>query len=230
MTVRRVWLAWSSGKDCAWALHVLRQQPDVEVIGLLTTLNEAADRVAMHAVRRTLLEAQASAVGLPLRLVYLPWPCSNEEYERRMSEVIAQAREAGVTHMAFGDLMLEDIRAYRIRQLSGTGIEPLFPLWKPSGGTAALAKQMIQGGVKAVLTCVDPKQLSESFIGWSYDDLLLSELPAAVDPCGEHGEFHTFCFDGPMFTHAIPIQVGEIVMRDGFCFADVIQALPTETS
>ncbi len=229
MTARRVWLAWSSGKDCAWALHVLRQQPDVEVVGLLTTLNEAADRVAMHAVRRTLLEAQASAVGLPLRLVYLPWPCSNEEYERRMSDVIVQAREAGVTHMAFGDLMLEDVRAYRIRQLSGTGIEPLFPLWKPDGGTAALARQMIQDGVKAVLTCVDPKQLSESFIGRSYDDVLLSELPVAVDPCGEHGEFHTFCFDGPMFTHAIPIQVGEIVTRDGFCFADVMHVLQTET-
>lgn len=229
MTARRVWLAWSSGKDCAWALHVLRQQPDVEVVGLLTTLNEAADRVAMHAVRRTLLETQASAVGLPLRLVYLPWPCSNEEYERRMSEVVVQAREAGVTHMAFGDLMLEDIRTYRIRQLSGTGIDPLFPLWKPAGGTAALAKQMIQSGVKAVLTCVDPKQLSESFIGRSYDDILLSELPATVDPCGEHGEFHTFCFDGPMFTHAIPVQVGEIVTRDGFCFADVMQELPTET-
>ena len=229
MTARRVWLAWSSGKDCAWALHVLRQQPDVEVVGLLTTVNEAADRVAMHAVRRTLLEVQASAVGLPLRLVYLPWPCSNEEYERRMSEVIVQARDAGVTHMAFGDLMLEDIRAYRIRQLSGTGIEPLFPLWKPAGGTEALAKQMIQSGVKAVLTCIDPKQLSESFIGRWYDDVLLSELPAAVDPCGEHGEFHTFCFDGPMFTHAIPIQVGEIITRDGFCFADVMQELPTET-
>jgi len=229
MTAHRVWLAWSSGKDCAWALHVLRQQPDVEVVGLLTTLNEAADRVAMHAVRRTLLEVQASAAGLPLRPVYLPWPCSNEEYERRMSEVIVQAREAGVTHMAFGDLMLEDIRAYRIRQLSGTGIEPLFPLWKPAGGTATLAKQMIQGGVKAVLTCVDPKQLSESFVGRSYDDVLLSELPVTVDPCGEHGEFHTFCFDGPMFTHAIPIQVGEIVTRDGFCFADVMQKVPAGT-
>ena len=134
-----------------------------------------------------------------------------------------------MTHMAFGDLMLEDIRAYRIRQLSGTGIEPLFPLWKPAGGTATLAKQMIQGGVKAVLTCVDPKQLSESFVGRSYDDVLLSELPVAVDPCGEHGEFHTFCFDGPMFTHAIPIQVGEIVTRDGFCFADVMQKVPTGT-
>jgi len=230
MTVRRVWLAWSSGKDCAWALHVLRQQSDVEVVGLLTTLNESADRVAMHAVRRALLDAQASAAGLPLRPVYLPWPCSNEEYERRMLEVIAQARQAGVTHMAFGDLMLEDIRDYRIRQLSGTGIEPLFPLWKPAGGTAALAKQMIRGGVKAVLTCVDPQQLAVSFIGRSYDEVFLSELPAAVDPCGEHGEFHTFCFDGPMFTHAIPVRVGEIVTRDGFCFADVMQELPDERS
>jgi uncharacterized protein (TIGR00290 family) len=222
MAAHRVLLSWSSGKDSAWTLHVLRQQPDVEVVGLLTTLNESADRVAMHAVRRTLVEAQASAAGLPLWPVYLPWPCSNEEYERRMSEVVAQAKQAGVTHTAFGDLMLEDIRAYRIRQMSGTGIEPLFPLWEPAGGTAALAKQMIQGGLKAVLTCVDPKRLAASFVGRLYDDALLAELPATVDPCGEQGEFHTFCFDGPMFTHAIPVQVGEILSRDGFCFADVI--------
>lgn len=229
MAAHRVLLSWSSGKDSAWTLHALRQQPDVEVVGLLTTLNEAADRVAMHAVRRTLVEAQALAAGLPLWPVYLPWPCSNEEYERRMSEMIVQAREAGVTHTAFGDLVLEDIRAYRIRQLSGTGIKPLFPLWKPADGTAGLARRMIQGGLKAVLTCVDPKRLAPSFVGRRYDDALLGELPATVDPCGEQGEFHTFCFDGPMFTRSIPVQVGEIVSRDGFCFADVVQEVPTET-
>ena len=221
MSERRVLLSWSSGKDSAWALDVLRQQSDVEVVGLLTTLNESADRVAMHAVRRALVEAQASAAGFPFWPVYLPWPCSNEEYERRMSTVIAQAKQAGVTHTAFGDLVLEDIRAYRIRQLSETGIEPLFPLWKPAGGTAVLAKQMIQGGLKAVLTCVDPKRLAASFVGRLYDDMLLAELPATVDPCGEHGEFHTFCFDGPMFAHAIPVYVGEMVSRDGLCFADL---------
>jgi len=228
MAKHRVWLSWSSGKDCAWALHILRQQSQVEVVGLLTTLNEAVDRVTMHAVRRTLLQAQASAVGLPLRPVYVPWPCSNDEYERRMSEVIAEARLAGVTHMAFGDLLLEDIRAYRVRQLSGTGLEPLFPLWKPAGGTAALARQMVRGGVKAVLTCVDPKQLAPSFVGRRYDEGLLSELPAGVDPCGEQGEFHTFCYDGPMFAQTIPVHVGDIVSRDGFCFADVVPVLPDE--
>jgi len=226
MTAHRVLLSWSSGKDSAWTLHVLRQQADVEVVGLLTTLNEAADRVAMHAVRRTLVEAQAAAAGLPLWPVYLPWPCSNEEYERRMSEVIVQAREVGVTHTAFGDLILEDIRAYRIRQLSGTGIEPLFPLWNPVDGTAGLARRMISGGLKAVLTCVDPKRLAASFVGRLYDESLLAELPATVDPCGEQGEFHTLCFDGPMFAHAIPVRVGEVLSRDGFCFADVTTESP----
>jgi uncharacterized protein (TIGR00290 family) len=226
MTERRVLLSWSSGKDSAWALHVLRQQPALEVVGLLTTFNEAADRVAMHAVRRALVEAQASAAGLSLWPVYLPWPCSNDEYECRMSAVIAQAKQAGITHTAFGDLFLEDIRAYRIRQLSGRGIEPLFPLWGSASGTAALANRMIKGGLKAVLTCVDPKQLAASFVGRPYDAALLAELPAAVDPCGERGEFHTFCFDGPMFTHAIPVRVGDVVSRDGFCFADVMPDSP----
>lgn len=230
MAAQRVLLSWSSGKDSAWTLHVLRQQPEVEVIGLLTTLNESADRVAMHAVRRTLVEAQASAAGLPLWPVYLPWPCSNEEYECRMSEVIAQAKRAGVTHTAFGDLILEDIRDYRIRQLSGTGIEPLFPLWKPADGTAGLARQMIAGGLKAVLTCVDPKRLAASFAGRLYDEALLDELPAEVDPCGERGEFHTLCFDGPMFAHAISVQVGERVARDGFCFVDVMPEVPHESA
>jgi diphthamide synthase (EF-2-diphthine--ammonia ligase) len=204
--MRRVLLSWSSGKDSAWTLHLLRQQSDVEIVGLLTTLNEAADRVAMHAVRRELLEAQADSVGLPLWPVFLPWPCSNDEYERRMAAVIAKATEAGITHAAFGDLFLEDVRAYRVRQLAGTGIEPLFPLWGAAADTPALAAQMIAAGLKAVLTCVDP------------------ELPASVDPFGERGEFHTFCYAGPMFAQAIAVQVGEIVMRDGFCFADVVKA------
>lgn len=230
MTVRRVLLSWSSGKDSAWALHSLRQQPDLEVVGLLTTLNEAADRVAMHAVRRVLVEAQASAVSLPLWLVHLPWPCSNDVYERRMSEVIGRAVQTGITHVAFGDLFLEEVRAYRIRQLAGTGIEPLFPLWGSSTDTPLLAGRMVEAGLKAVLTCVDPKQLAESFVGRLYDSALLAELPPAVDPCGERGEFHTFCFDGPMFARAIPIQVGEIVSRDGFCFADLVPGLPTGLS
>jgi len=219
---RRVLLSWSSGKDCAWTLHVLRQQPDVEVVGLLTTFNEAFDRVAMHAVRRGLVEAQAAAVGVPLWAVDLPWPCSNAEYEERMAAVIGRAREAGITHVAFGDLFLEDVRDYRVRQMSGTGIEPLFPLWRSAADTADLAREMLDAGLRAVLTCVDPRQLPEAFVGRRYDAALLAELPAGVDPCGERGEFHTFCYGGPMFGAEIAVQVGEVVSRDGFCFADVL--------
>lgn len=221
---RRVLLSWSSGKDCAWALHVLRQDPDVEVVGLLTTFNEEVDRVAMHAVRRSLVEAQASAVGLPLWSVPLPWPCSNDEYERRMSEVIARAGDEGVDQIAFGDLFLEDVRDYRVRQLSGTGIEPLFPIWGTAAETPRLAEEMLSAGVRAVLTCVDPAQLPGEFGGRSYDARLLADLPAGVDPCGERGEFHTFCFDGPMFAASIDVRTGEHVVRDGFHFVDVLLA------
>jgi uncharacterized protein (TIGR00290 family) len=220
----RVLLSWSSGKDSAWTLHLLRQQPELEVAGLLTTFNETADRVAMHAVRRTLVEAQARAAGLPLWPVRLPWPCSNAEYEERMRAVLARAREAGITHVAFGDLYLEDVRAYRVRQLAGTGIEPLFPLWGTPADTPHLARRMLEAGLRAVLTCVDPRQLPESFVGRRFDAALLADLPAGADPCGERGEFHTFCFGGPMFTADIAIEMGETITRDGFCFADVVPA------
>jgi len=229
MTPRRVLLSWSSGKDSAWALHVLREQPDVEVAGLLTTFNEVADRVAMHAVRRSLVDAQASATGLPLWAVHLPSPCSNVAYEERMGTAIGRAREEGVTHLAFGDLFLEDVRDYRIRQLSGTGIEPFFPLWCSPAATPELANRMLDGGVRAVLTCVDPKQLPESFVGRSYDAALLADLPPGVDPCGERGEFHTFCFGGPMFAFEIAVEAGETVSRDGFCFADFVR-VPSASS
>jgi uncharacterized protein (TIGR00290 family) len=227
---RRVLLSWSSGKDSAWTLHLLRQQADVEVVGLLTTFNEAADRVAMHAVRHTLVEAQAAAAGLPLWPVPLPWPCSNADYEQRMSAAIGRARDEGITHMAFGDLFLEDVRNYRIRQLSGSGIEPLFPLWGAPASTPALARRMLDGGLRAVLTCVDPRQLPEPFVGRRYDAALLADLPPTVDPCGEHGEFHTFCFGGPMFDFEIAVRPGEIVSRDGFCFADLLPDEPTVVS
>jgi uncharacterized protein (TIGR00290 family) len=219
---RRVLLSWSSGKDSAWTLHILHHQPDVEVVGLLTTFNEAADRVAMHAVRRSLVEAQAAAAGLPLWSVPLPFPCSNAEYEERMRAVIGRAREEGITHVAFGDLFLEEVRDYRIRQLSGTGVEPLFPLWGSAADTPALARRMLATGLRAALTCVDPKQLPEPFVGRQYDTALLIELPVGVDPCGERGEFHTFCFGGPMFASEIAVRIGETVSRDGFCFADVV--------
>ena len=215
-------LAWSSGKDSAWALQVLRQRGGCEVAGLLTTLNEAFDRVAMHAVRRELLEAQARAAGAPLWPVPLPWPCSNEEYERRMGAAVARAKAEGITHVAFGDLFLEDVRQYRIQKLAGTGVGPLFPLWGLP--TDALAREMVRGGIQAILTCVDPKQLDRRFLGREYDDTLLDELPAGVDPCGERGEFHTFCHAAPCFSAPLKVRVGEKVERDGFCFADVLPA------
>ena len=220
--MKRVLLSWSSGKDSAWTLHALRSQPGVEIVGLLTTFNDSADRVAMHAVRRELVNAQAASVGLPLWSVPLPWPCSNEQYAALMSDVIARAAKEGITHVAFGDLFLEDVRDYRIKQLGGTGIEPLFPIWGSATDTPDLARRMQAAGLKAVLTCVDPKQLDPSFVGREFDAALLADLPPSVDPCGEKGEFHTFCYAGPMFAKAIPVRTGEVVSRDGFTFADVL--------
>ncbi len=223
---KRVLLSWSSGKDSAWALHVLRGQPDVEVVGLLTSFNEAADRVAMHSVRRSLVEAQAAAAGLALWPVMLPYPCPNAEYERRMRAAVERARTAAVTHVAFGDLYLEDVRAYRARMMEGTGIEPLFPVWCSPEATPALARRLLGAGLRAVLTCVDPAQLSASFAGRTWDETFLAELPAGVDPCGERGEFHTFCSAGPMFAGPLEVHVGETLTRDGFCFTDVLAAGP----
>lgn len=213
-------ISWSSGKDSAWALHVLRQRGDLEIVGLLTTVNEAADRVAMHAVRSELLRAQAAAAGLPLHTIFIPSPCSNEQYEAAMGRAIERARSEGITAIAFGDLFLEDIRRYRVEKLAGTGIEPVFPLWGIP--TERLARDMIAGGLRARLTCVDPKQLAASFVAREFDHALLAELPEAVDPCGERGEFHSFAYAGPMFSAAIAIESGEIVTRDGFVFADLL--------
>jgi uncharacterized protein (TIGR00290 family) len=198
----------------------------VEVVGLLTTFNETFDRVAMHAVRRSLVNAQAEAAGLPLRAVPLPWPCSNADYERIMSEACRAAAAEGIQAIAFGDLFLADIRAYRERQLSGTGLQPLFPLWEmPTGG---LAREMIAGGLRARLTCIDPI-LPREFAGREFDLRLLRDLPPGVDPCGENGEFHTFVYDGPMFRAPIAIETGEIVQRDGFIFADLLPGLRKTT-
>lgn len=215
----KILVSWSTGKDSAWMLHGLRQQ-HAEVAGLLTTTNEAFDRVAMHAVRRELLQAQADAAGLPLHVVPLPWPCPNDEYERRMAAAVGQAVADGFTHVAFGDLFLEDVRHYREQRLAGTGLEPLFPLWKTKP-TAELAREMIAAGLQARLTCIDPRKLDRRFAGRAFDAALLDQLPPEVDPCGENGEFHSFACAGPMFRHAIPVRVGEIVDRDGFVFADL---------
>ncbi len=217
---KKVLLSWSSGKDSAWALHVLRQQSDCEIAGLLTTINSAFDRVAMHSTRRILVEMQAAAAGLPLTSVPLPWPCSNEDYERIMQEVCDQAIAQGITAIAFGDLFLADIRAYRERQLKSTGLEPLFPLWQIP--TEELAREMLRSGLRAKLVCVDPRKLAPEFVGRDFDDQLLAELPASVDPCGENGEFHSFVHAGPMFDREIPIVSGERVQRDGFWFCDIL--------
>jgi diphthamide synthase (EF-2-diphthine--ammonia ligase) len=201
-------------------LHVLRAQNEVEVVGLLTTINQAFDRVAMHAVRTELLRAQADAADLPLWPVPIPWPCSNAEYEAAMEAAMGRARAGGIGHVAFGDLFLEDVRRYREERLAPTGVTPLFPIWGTP--TDALARRMIEGGLRARLTCVDPKSLDARFAGRDFDAALLAELPATVDPCGERGEFHTFAYAGPMFRRPVPIRSGEIVARDGFVFADLL--------
>lgn len=218
--MKHVLLSWSSGKDSAWTLHVLRQRADVEVTALLTTFNSAADRVAMHAVRRDLVRAQAERAHLPLWEVELPWPCSNEEYESRMRAVCDRAVANGIDAVAFGDLFLDDIRAYRERQLAGTGLEPIFPIWGLP--TAALAREMIVAGVKARVTCVDPARVSRTFAGRDFDSTLLADLPPSADPCGENGEFHTFVYDAPVFDRPINVEAGVVIERDGFVFADVV--------
>lgn len=216
--MKRVLLSWSSGKDSAWTLHILRQQPGIEVVGLLTTLNSEFQRVAMHGTRRAVLEGQAAAAGLPLWVVPLPWPCSNEIYEQRMAEACQRAIRERVNAVAFGDLFLQDVRDYRIKQLAPTGLEPLFPLWEIP--TDRLAREMIAAGLRARLTCVDPKQIPTSFAGREFDAAALRDLPPSADPCGERGEFHTCVYAGPMFDAPIPLEAGEVVERDGFVYAD----------
>ncbi|MEO0344951.1 MAG: ATP-binding protein [Pseudomonadota bacterium] len=216
------WLWWSSGKDSAWALKRLCEDAKNPVTALITTVNTKADRVAMHAVRRTLLLAQAESLGLPVHVVELPWPCSNSDYEAAVAPWLERARQEGVTHMAFGDLFLEDVRAYRVSLLEGSGIEPRFPLWLQP--TDQLAETMVASGVEAYLTCIDPKALPPEFVGRRFDADLLRDFPEGVDPCGENGEFHTFVANGPGFAHRVPVTRGERVERDGFWFADLIKS------
>jgi uncharacterized protein (TIGR00290 family) len=225
---KKALVSWSSGKDSAWTLHVLRQSNEYEIVGLLTTINASFDRVAMHGVRCELLEAQAEAAGLPLWKVPLPWPCSNDEYETAMSAACAKAINAGVQAVAFGDLFLEDVRQYREDRMRGTGLTPVFPLWKLE--TTQLVNDMCTSGLRSRIVCLDPKKLPASFAGRDLDSQLVSEFPASVDPCGEKGEFHTFVYYGPMFAHAIPVENGEVVTRDGFVFADLILHASAEGS
>jgi uncharacterized protein (TIGR00290 family) len=215
----KAWLAWSSGKDSAWALHMVREAGSFDVVALLTTVNRTHGRVAMHAVRESLLELQAATVGLPLVTVGIPSPCSNEIYERAMSEAMARAAGEGVRHVIFGDLFLQDVRAYRESQLARCGMTPVFPLWGME--TRSLAAKMIAGGLRGYLTCVDPRKLEREFAGRRFDAELLADLPSSVDPCGENGEFHTFACAGPMLRAELAVTVGEIVEREGFVFADL---------
>jgi len=216
---RKTLLSWSSGKDSAWTLHTLRQQPDIELAGLFCTITETFDRVAMHAVRTELVRRQAEAAGLPLHIISIPYPCSNDDYARAMNDFITDVKQQGIECFAFGDLFLEDVRNYREEKLRETGITPIFPLWQMP--TDELSQQMVDGGLRAVITCIDPKHLPNEFAGREYNHALLRELPETVDCCGEYGEFHSFVFDGPMFNHPIDIEVGEVVERDGFVFADL---------
>lgn len=220
-------MSWSSGKDSAWALHLLRSTGELDVVGLLTTLNGPAERVAMHAVRESLLDRQAAVLGLPLIKIYLPSPCSNAEYEAAMADTMSRAEADGVTVVAFGDLYLEDVRRYREEKLAATALEPRFPLW--GADTAVLSREMVRAGLRAHVTCVDPAQLDPALVGRTYDDQFLDDLAdlgSDIDPCGENGEFHTFVHAGPMFPTPIPIVTGEVVRRDGFVFADVVLDTP----
>jgi uncharacterized protein (TIGR00290 family) len=220
MTRPKALIAWSSGKDSAWALHEVRRAGEYDIVGALTTVTETFARVSMHGVREEILRAQHEAIGVQSLIVPIPYPCPNEIYEARMAVALDESKRQGVTHVIFGDLFLEDVRAYREQKLAGTGITPLFPLWqRPTG---ALAREMIAGGLETYLVCVDMKQLPKALAGRRFDAALLAELPASADPCGEKGEFHTCVVGGPMFNRRIDVQLGETVERDGFAFADLM--------
>ena len=216
---KKTLMSWSTGKDSAWAYYQLKNQPEYDLVGLFCTINKVFSRTAMHAVRVQLLQMQANSIGLPLDIIEIPYPCSNAEYEGIMQDFVDDAKSRNIECFAFGDLFLQEIRDYRIKILKDTGIMPIFPLWNQA--TDKLAMEMINGGLKAVITCVDPKQLNDNFVGQDYDQAFLNALPENVDPCGENGEFHSFVFDAPMFNKKINISVEEKVERDGFVFVDV---------
>ncbi len=219
---KKTFISWSSGKDSAWTLHVLQQDPTVDVVGLFSTVNKVFDRVTMHGVRSELLKQQAQSINLPLHIIDIPYPCNNNDYVAIMTAFIMKTKKDGIEYFAFGDLFLENIRNYREAHLQGTGITPLFPIWGIP--TATLSRQMIASGLKAIITCVDPRQLSKNFSGREYNASFLNEIPITVDPCGENGEFHSFAFDGPMFQKPIDIILGETIHRDYTYFTDILRA------
>ncbi|MCY3629032.1 MAG: adenine nucleotide alpha hydrolase [Bacteroidota bacterium] len=218
--MKKVWLSWSTGKDSAWTLYTLRKNRRYEVKGLFTTVTEKFSRVSVHGVREDLLQAQADRLELPLYKVTLPWPCSNKLYQQAMEDAWGAATDSGVQFIAFGDLFLEDIRQYRVNILDNTGLKPIFPIWKQP--TRELAATMISSGLRATITCIDPRYLPEDFVGRQFDVEFLDNLPSGVDPCGENGEFHTFVHAGPMFSNPIHVRTGEVVKREGFVYSDVI--------
>lgn len=221
---RKTLLSWSSGKDSAWALHVLQRDPHIDVVGLFCTVNKAFNRVTMHGVRVELLQQQAQSTGLPLHIIHIPHPCGNDAYADTMRSFVGEAKNDDIECFAFGDLFLEEVRRYREERLKGTGITPIFPIWGIP--TRELSRTMIAAGLKAKITCIDPKRIADAFAGREYDESFLDDIPADVDPCGEHGEFHSFAFDGPMFQYAIEISLGETVHRDGFVFTDLLPPTP----
>lgn len=223
MKRNKILISWSTGKDSAYALHKIQKIGNQDVVGIFSTITEEYDRVAMHATRHELLKKQAKQVGLPLHLITIPSLCTNEVYEERMKIFLDHAACLGVTHIIFGDLFLEEVRRHREVMLSAMNIKPLFPLW--GNDTKNLAKEMIDVGMKAIVTCIDPRKLDRSFAGRQFDEQFLRDLPSEVDRCGEYGEFHTFVYDGPMFCSSIPISVGEVVERNGFIFADVCERM-----
>lgn len=220
MKKRKTLVSWSTGKDSAWALHVLQNDPSIDVVGLVCTTNEKFDRVAVHGVRIELLKQQAESANLPLYTIPIPYPCNNDEYVSAMKSFISDAKKQGVEHLAFGDLFLRDVRSYRENLLKETGITPLFPIWGCS--TKMLSKQMISSGLKAIITCINPKQIAKEFVGREFNESFLNDIPENVDPCGENGEFHSFAFEGPMFQNPIKVILGETVFRDDVYFADLL--------
>ncbi len=219
---KKVLISWSTGKDSAWCLHRIQQDTRYEIAGLFCTVNKKFARTAMHAVRVDLLKRQAQRLAQPLDIIEIPYPCSNARYEQIMARFVERARDREIEGFVFGDLFLEDIRAYRVAHLQGSGIEPLFPLWGEP--TAGLARAMIDGGLKTVITCIDPRQLDASLAGRIFNHDFLRDLPPHADPCGENGEFHSFVYDAPMFSAPIAHRVGAVVERDGFIFADILEA------